>query len=187
MIEALSRDDLFIAGSDVVMTDSMRYCDVILPAASHFEYADIYGSYGQNYLQRASAVIPCVGDSLPNTEIFRRLAARFGYDDAIFRETDDELINSAIDNDDPRLNGYLPSRLPLDKALKMNAPDGNDAIMCKTIVPTTVSAKIELYSNDLEQRFGYGVPRFEPVAKSKPFVLITPSSSKTNQCDFWRM
>lgn len=184
MIEALSRDDLFIAGSDIVMTDSMRYCDVILPAASHFEYDDIYGSYGQNYLQRASAVIPCVGDSLPNTEIFRRLSARFGYDDAMFRETDDELINSAIDINDPRLEGFLPSRIPLDKALKMNAPDGNDAIMCKTIVPATASGKIELYSNDLEQRFGYGVPRFEPVVKSKPFVLITPSSSKRTNATF---
>ncbi len=178
MIEALSRDDLFVAGSDIVMTDSMRYCDVILPAASHFEYDDIYGSYGQNYLQRAKPVIPCVGDSLPNTEIFRRLAVRFGYDDAMFRETDEELINCAVDNDDYRLEGFLPSQIPLDKALKMNAKDGNEAIMCKNIFPATVSGKIELHSEDLEHRFGYGVPRFEAVINTKSFVLITPSSSK---------
>jgi anaerobic selenocysteine-containing dehydrogenase len=70
MVQALSQEDLFIAGSDVVMTDSMLYADVILPAASHFEYADIYGSYGQNYLQRAEPVIPCVGQSQPNTVRF---------------------------------------------------------------------------------------------------------------------
>ena len=37
MIKALSRDDLFVAGCDIAMTDSMLYADVILPAASHFE------------------------------------------------------------------------------------------------------------------------------------------------------
>ncbi|MEE9320927.1 MAG: molybdopterin-dependent oxidoreductase [Granulosicoccus sp.] len=184
MIKALSRDELFIAGSDIVMTDSMQYCDVILPAASHFEYDDIYGSYGQNYLQRASAVIPCVGDSLPNTEIFRRLAARFGYNDAMFRETDIELINIAINGDDPRLLGFLPSQIPLDQALQMGALNSSDAIMCKTFLPTTDSGKIELYSDDLERRYGYGVPRFEPVINSKPFVLITPSSSKRTNATF---
>ena len=50
---AFSQEDLFIVGSDVVMTDSMKYCDVILPAASHFEYSDIYGSYGHQYLQKS--------------------------------------------------------------------------------------------------------------------------------------
>ena len=184
MIEALSRDDLFIVGSDITMTDSMRYCDVILPAASHFEYDDIYGSYGHNYLQRASSVIPCVGSSLPNTEIFRRLASRFGYTDTIFSDTDEQLINCAIDNDDPRLEGFLPSRIPLDRALAMNAPDGNNAIVCKTILPATISGKIELFSDDLEQRFGYGVPRFEPVVSTKPFVLITPSSKDRTNATF---
>lgn len=184
MIQALSREDLFIVGSDVVMTDSMRYCDVILPAASHFEYDDIYGSYGHNYLQRAIAVIPCVGQSLPNTEIFRRLAARFGYEDAIFSDTDEQLINSAIQNGDSRLAGCLPSDIPLDRALKMHTPDGSEVIMCNTVKPATPSGKIELYSEDLEQRFGYGVPRYEPVKTNKPFTLITPSSSKRTNSTF---
>ena len=83
---ALAQDDLFVVGADIAMTDSMAYCDVVLPAASHFEFADVYGSYGHHYLQRAEPVIPTVGQSLPNTEIFRRLAARFGFDDPIFQE-----------------------------------------------------------------------------------------------------
>ena len=36
MRRGLLRDDLFIVGADVVMTDSMAYCDVVLPASSHF-------------------------------------------------------------------------------------------------------------------------------------------------------
>ncbi|MDP6521212.1 MAG: molybdopterin-dependent oxidoreductase [SAR324 cluster bacterium] len=184
MRRALAQEDLFIVGADVVMTDSMAYCDVVLPAASHFEFADIYGSYGHHYLQRAEPVIPRVGESLPNTEIFRRLAARFGFDDQIFQETDAELIDAAFAEGDPRLNGYRPSELPLEKALAMGTKDGADMILCDTVFPETESGKIELFSQDLEERFGYGLPRFEPVERKYPLSIISPSSSKRTNATF---
>lgn len=184
LIRALMRDDLFIAGSDIAMTDSMTFADVILPAASHFEYDDIYGAYGQNYVQRAAPVIPCVGESLPNTEIFRRLAARFGYDDPMFRASDEELMDDAMNADDPRFEGVRPGRIALDRAIEMNRDDGDALIMCKTVVPATPSGKIELFSEDLETRFGYGVPRYEPVPRDLPLVLITPSSDKRTNATF---
>jgi len=184
MREALSRDDLFIAGCDVVMTDSMAYADVILPAASHFEYDDIYGAYGHSYLQRAEPVIPCVGESLPNTEIFRRLAARFGFDDPMFADDDAALMDAAMDGEDPRLQGFKPSQLPLDRALLIAANDGKPLIMCKTLTPQTPSGKIELFSQDLEDRFSYGVPRFEVVTRDLPFSIISPSSSKRTNATF---
>jgi len=184
MIRALSREDLFIVGCDVAMTDSMAYADIILPASSHFEYADIYGAYGHSYLQRAEAVIPCVGDSLPNTEIFRRLATRFGFDDDCFKASDAELMDDAFDNNDPRLGGVRPSEIPLDNALAMTAPEGEPMIMCKTVMPATSSGKIELFSQDLEQRFGYGLPRFEPMVRDLPFSIISPSSSKRTNATF---
>ena len=43
-LRALSRDEVFVTGIDVVMTDSMKYCDVVLPAASHFEFDDVYAA-----------------------------------------------------------------------------------------------------------------------------------------------
>src|SRR5207245_577428 len=82
---------------DVVMTDSLAYADVVLPACSHFEHADLYPAYGQHWLQRAEPVIPPQGEALPNTEIFRRLAARFGFTDPIFRASDAELMDDALD------------------------------------------------------------------------------------------
>ena len=184
MIEALSQEDLFIVGCDIVMTDSMQYADVILPAASHFEYADIYGSYGQNYLQRAEPAIPCVGDSLPNTEIFRRLAKRFGFDDPAFTDTDEQLMDAAIDTKDARLNGVKPSEISLTQAVELKPLDGGETILCDNVLPQTPSGKIELYSEALEQQFGYGVPRFEPVTQDRKFVLISPSSSKRTNATF---
>lgn len=184
MREALSRDDLFVVGCDVVMTDSLAYADVILPAASHFEYADLYGSYGHSYLQRAEPVIPCVGQSLPNTEIFRRLAARFGFNDEMFGDDDAALMDAALDGDDPRLQGYKPSALPLNQAFLIGAEDGEPLVMTGNVKPGTASGKIELYSQDLEDRFGYGVPRFEPVTRDLPFSIISPSSSKRTNATF---
>jgi anaerobic selenocysteine-containing dehydrogenase len=184
MRKALSREDLFVVGAEIAMTDSMAYCDVVLPAASHFEYADIYGSYGHHYLQRAEPVIPPVGESLPNTEIFRRLAARFGFDDPIFKETDAELIDAAFLDGDARLDGGRPSTLPLDRALEMKTVGGDELILCDTVNPGTASGKIELFSKDLEDRFGYGLPRFEPVPRAFPLTIISPSSSKRTNATF---
>ena len=184
MIRALSRDEIFKVGIDVVMTDSMRYCDVVLPAASHFEFDDIYTAYGHSYLQRAEPVIPPVGDSLPNTEIFRRLAQAFAYDDPMFSDDDHQLMDAAIDPADPRLQGFRPSELPLDQAMLMTADEQREVVMCDTVIPGTASGKIELFSDDLEQRFGYGVPRYEPVSRNRPFSVITPSSSKRTNATF---
>ena len=184
MRRALGRDEIFKVGIDVVMTDSLKYCDVVLPAASHFEFDDIYTAYGHSYLQRAEPVIPAVGESLPNTEIFRRLAKAFGYDDAMFDDSDQQLMDAAIDPEDPRLQGYRPSQIPLDKALLMNADSEQEMIMCKSVTPGTASGKIELFCQDLEDRFGYGVPRYEVVDRKRPFSIITPSSSKRTNATF---
>ena len=184
LIKALMREDLFIAGCDIAMTDSMQFCDVILPASGPFEIDDVYGAYGQNYVQRAGPVIPPVGESLPNTEIFRRLAARFGYDDPIFQASDAQLMDDAFDGTHPQLKGTRPSQIALDHALEMAAPDGETMIMCHNVTPATDSGKIELFSQDLEARFGFGVPRYDPVTKDQPFTLISPSSTKRTNATF---
>ena len=183
VMEALSTDDLFTVGCDVAMTDSMAFADIVLPACTHFEYADIYPAYGQQWLQRAEAVIPPVGEALPNTEIFRRLAARFGFDEPMFRDTDEELIDAAIDGSDAKLEGLRPSELPTDKALPMKI-HGGDAILFENVFPATPSGKVELYSTALEEAHGQGLPGYSPIDSAHPLVLITPSSDKRINATF---
>ncbi len=183
VMEALSREDLFTVGCDVAMTDSMAFADIVLPACTHFEYADIYPAYGQQWLQRAEAVIPPVGDSLPNTEIFRRLAARFGFDEPLFRDTDAELMDAAIDGSDARLAGVRPSALPTDRALPMEF-DGGDPVLFENVFPATSSGKVELYSASLEEAHGCGLPDYSPVESAHPLTLITPSSDKRINATF---
>jgi anaerobic selenocysteine-containing dehydrogenase len=179
----LLRDDLFIAGADVVMTDSMAYCDVVLPASSHFEYDDIYPAYGQHWLQRAEPVIPPVGESLPNTEIFRRLAARFRFDDPCFQATDADLIDDAIDGDDPRMRGIRPSRLPTDQALHM-AFGGEEAVMFRNVFPKTPSGKVELASDYLQGKYDALLPDYRPYEAPYPLILISPASDRRSTSTF---
>jgi len=173
----LEREDLFVVGSDVVMTDSLAYADVVLPACSHFEHADLFAAYGTHWLQRAEPVIPPQGEALPNTEIFRRLAARFGFTDPAFRASDAELMDEALDASDARLGGTRPSAVPLDRALPMTI-GGEDAILFKNVFPKTASGKVELASPYLEKRYGARLPSWRPVASSYPLTLISPASDQ---------
>jgi len=177
MRQALSRDDVFTVGIEVAMTDTMAFADVILPACSHFEHSDLYAAYGQQYLQRADAVIAPVGESLPNTEIFRRLAAKFDFDDPVFRASDSELMDAALAADDPRMQGYRPSRIPLDRALKMEYA-GAEPVLFATVWPQTPSGRIELQSDTLGNRYGAALPSYRALVSRYPLTLITPASDK---------
>ena len=183
MKRALSREDVFVVGIEVAMTDSMAYADVILPACTHFEHGDVYAAYGQQYLQRAEAVISPVGESLPNTEIFRRLAQRFGYDDAAFKSSDTELMDAALDGADPRMKGMRPSELPTDRALSMEY-DGKEPVLFGNVLPRTPSGKVELESAALGSKYGSPLPTFRPVVSGFPLALITPASDKRTTSTF---
>jgi anaerobic selenocysteine-containing dehydrogenase len=183
MRRGLSRQDLFTVVCDIVKTDTVLFADVVLPASSHFEYPDLYTAYGQHFLQRAEPVIPPVGESLPNTEIFRRLAQRFGFNEAAFQASDAELMDEALAQDDPRLQGVKPSAMPIDAALAMQFEAG-DALLFKTTFPKTASGKIELQSAYLERAYGAPLPTFRPVESSYPLTLISPGSDKRTTSTF---
>jgi anaerobic selenocysteine-containing dehydrogenase len=178
MRKGLMRDDIFLAGIEVTMTESMQLCDVVLPGATSFECDDLYSAYGHHWLQRAQAVIPPVGEALPNTEIFRRLAARFGFTDACFKASDAELMDDAIDG--AALGGTRPSEIATDQAWRMMAPDGRPFALFDNVMPGTPSGKIELASDVLAQRWGPDarLPRFRPRTSAFPLSLISPASDK---------
>ena len=119
MRQGLKRDDIFAVGIDVTMTESMAHADIVLPAATHFECDDLYAAYGHHWLQRAEPVIRPQGEALPNTEIFRRLARTFGFEDPCFAASDEAADGrgSSIAAD-ARLRGMRPSAIPIDRGTR---------------------------------------------------------------------
>ncbi len=190
MRRGLARADVFAVGIELTMTESMTRCDVVLPAATHFEYAELYPSYGHHWLQRAEPVIPPLCESLPNTEIFRRLARRFGFTEPCFQASDAELMDDAVDGADPRLGGMRPSAIPTRRALQMTGPDGKPFVLFDNLFPATPSGKIELKSNSLAERWGAAalLPAWRPLphppahagegGAGAPLMLISPASDK---------
>jgi anaerobic selenocysteine-containing dehydrogenase len=178
--KGLLREEIFCVGIEITMTETMRHCDIVLPAATHFECDDLYPAYGHHWLQRAEAAIPPAGESLPNTEIFRRLATRFGFDDDCFKTGDKELMDEAVDSSHERMRRIRPSQISVHQALRMTGSDGRPLALFDNVMPATPSGKIELVSETLEKRWGpqAKLPRYRPRRTTYSLALISPASDK---------
>ena len=91
-----ARDDLFTVVLEHFLTDTADQADYVLPATTQLEHLDVHTSYGHTYaLVNEPAVAP-LGEAKTNTQIFRELAARMGFDDACFRDDDEALARTAF-------------------------------------------------------------------------------------------
>jgi anaerobic selenocysteine-containing dehydrogenase len=93
---ALTRTDLFTVAIDLFATDTTDLADVVLPAASFLESDDLVASYFHLSLSAQVKVTEPLGESLPNTEIFRRLATALGYGDDALHEPDEHIIAEVL-------------------------------------------------------------------------------------------
>src|SRR5206468_9143918 len=107
----LRRSDLFTVVLEHFQTDTADFADILLPATTFLEHTDLYLAYGHYYLQLARPALPAPGEAWSNVEIFRLLAERMGFDDACFRESEDEMLRTLLDSGHPFLKGITLERL----------------------------------------------------------------------------
>ena len=93
---ALARDDLYTVVIDLFLTDTARYADIVLPAASFLEFDDLTAGYFNLALGVQARVVDPPGDALPNQAIFRRLARSMGMDEPKLFETDAAIIEELL-------------------------------------------------------------------------------------------
>jgi anaerobic selenocysteine-containing dehydrogenase len=106
ILEGLARDDLFTVVAEQFMSDTASYADIILPASLAAEAEDMVWSWGHFYLTYNQKAIEPAGESLPNAEIFRRLARVMGFgDDPQFTRSDREMIEHYVNWDAPQMQG----------------------------------------------------------------------------------
>lgn len=98
VIRGLEREDLFTVVHERFMTDTARYADIVLPATSSLEHPDLYRCYGGYSSQYCAPVIPPVGESVSNWDLFCRLAQGMGWDEPFFRQSAGELIGQLLDD-----------------------------------------------------------------------------------------
>ncbi|MBN9117776.1 MAG: molybdopterin oxidoreductase family protein [Planctomycetes bacterium] len=180
VLSGLMREDLFTVVHDQFQTDTADYADIVLPATSQLEHFDIHNSYGHLYVQANNPAIAPLGESKPNTEVFRLLARAMGFEPELFEETDEEIAARSL-RGGAALDGIT---LDATKAgpVRLNLPR-NWAPFAAGDFPTP-SGKCELYSAR-EARAGrdplphYVPPHEDPQTKPDlaaryPLQLLTP-------------
>jgi anaerobic selenocysteine-containing dehydrogenase len=134
VIRGLKRSDLFTVVHEQFFTDTTDYADIVLPATTFFEHKDLQKAYGHYFLQVSNQAIAPLGECKSNVDVFRALAGRMGFDDECFRESDDEMIEAALDSENPWLEGI--SRKELEEGpvrLKFSASSSSHPVAASSI------------------------------------------------------
>src|SRR5438477_11314962 len=105
VLRGLGREDLFTVVLEHFQTDTADWADIVLPATTQLEHWDIHFAYGHHYLTLNRPSIEPLGESKPNSEIFRALAQRMGLSDPSLRDDDLTIMRQAINSTSPKLKG----------------------------------------------------------------------------------
>ena len=153
MRKGLMRDDLYTVVHDTFWTDSCDYADIVLPADTQLERADFLASYGYFHYAMNLPVIEPLGESVSNSELFRRLARRMGFvetSDNAFTQTDEEIIRDVLFDPkrDPCLEGTTYEEFKRNGWMMGNFDSPRRNVL-KNGWPTR-DGKIQIYSHDLK-------------------------------------
>ncbi|EGL55547.1 anaerobic dehydrogenase, typically selenocysteine-containing protein [Methylophaga aminisulfidivorans MP] len=105
IVEGLMREDLFLVAAEHFLSDTASFADIVLPASMGAEMEDMVLSWGHLYLTYNEKCVDSPGEAIPNNEIFRRLAARMGYQEENFSWSDSECLENYVDWDSPACEG----------------------------------------------------------------------------------
>ena len=118
VVKGFQREDLFTVVLEHFMTDTADLADYVLPATTQLEHLDVHTSYGHTYALINEAAVAPVGEAKTNTQFFRELAARMGYVDACFSDSDEAMARVAfkqgVNFDELRAKGWV--KLPIADA-----------------------------------------------------------------------
>ncbi|HVR94191.1 MAG TPA: molybdopterin oxidoreductase family protein [Casimicrobiaceae bacterium] len=192
VVAGFARVDLFCVVHDVFLTDTADYADIVLPATTQLEHVDIHSSYGHLYALANNAAIAPLGEAKPNTEVFRLLAARMGFDEPCFRESDEEMARNAFLADHPRAQGLSWDTLKEKGWQRLNVPSPF-APFAHGGFPTP-SGKCEFYSQTLADRGLDPLPTFTPpresaasdpaLARKYPLAMLSPPARNALNSSF---
>jgi anaerobic selenocysteine-containing dehydrogenase len=122
VLAGLRREDLFTVVLEQFQNDTADYADILLPATTFLEHTDLYLSYGHHYLQLARPALAPPGEARPNCDVFRALAARMGFDDPCFADSDDDMIRTLLDSPHPFVKGITIEELDREGSVRLRLP-----------------------------------------------------------------
>jgi anaerobic selenocysteine-containing dehydrogenase len=117
VVRGFAREDLFTVVLEHFLTDTADHADYVLPATTQLEHWDAHGTYGHVYAMLNRPAIAPVGQAKSNAEIFRLLAARMGFTEPCFSDSDEAMAMGAFkpEHADPaalRAQGWVRLAIP---------------------------------------------------------------------------
>ena len=175
-----ARDDLFTVVLEHFRTDTVDYADIVLPATMQLEHTDVHATYGHQSIVANNPAIAAQGEAKPNTEIFRMLARRMGFDEPCFEDSDDEIAEQAFEAGHPRARQYDWQSVKATGWYKLDMPA---APFAQGGFPTP-SGKCEFYCERMLQDGLDPLPTYIPpyesassapeLASQYPLAMISP-------------
>jgi anaerobic selenocysteine-containing dehydrogenase len=192
VVAGFSREDLFCVVHDVFLTDTADYADIVLPATTQLEHVDVHSSYGHLYVLANNPAIAPVGEAKPNTEVFRLLAERMGFEEPCFRESDEDIARHAFVAAHPHAQGLDWETLKQEGWQRLNVP-AQFAPFAEGNFPTP-SGKCEFYSETLLRQGVDPLPTYIPPRESAasnpvlaarfPLAMISPPARNALNSSF---
>jgi anaerobic selenocysteine-containing dehydrogenase len=149
IVEGLKRDDLFTVVHELFLTDTADYADLVLPATSQLEQADLHRAYGTTLLTYNAPAIAPLGECKSNWEVMGLLADAMGFTEPWLHQSVDEVIAdvlAATARSLPWFRGMTLEQLKSNGAVQL--PVGSETPFADTRFPTP-SGKVELYCEAL--------------------------------------
>jgi anaerobic selenocysteine-containing dehydrogenase len=181
VIDGFAREDLFTVVLEHFLTDTADYADYVLPATTQLEHLDVHRSYGHLYVVANNPAIEPLGEALPNSEIFRRLASRMGFTDPCFVESDEQIAAQAFTGQ-ATTAGYRWDQVRERGWWRLNVP-APYAPFASGRFPTP-SGRCEFYSERLAAQGLDPLPAYVPpyenpasapeLAQRYPLAIISP-------------
>ena len=182
VIAGFAREDLFTVVHEIFLTDTADYADIVLPATTQLEHYDVHKSYGHLYVLANTPAIAPLGEAKPNSEVFRLLAARMGFTEACFRDSDEDICRQALASSNPRMAGIEWDALKQRGWQRLNLP-ARFAPFAEGNFPTP-SGKCEFWSQTAVNLGMDPLPAYVPpresvqsapqLAKKYPLAFISP-------------
>jgi anaerobic selenocysteine-containing dehydrogenase len=184
---ALERPDFIPPGTrtvvhEIFQTDTADYADIVLPATTQLEQFDVHKAYGHLYVLANNPAIAPLGEAKPNSEVFRLLAQRMGFDDPCFRESDEEIGAQAFNYEHERMKTIDFATLKENGWQRLNVPE-RYAPFAEGNFPTP-SGKCEFFSETLAKQGIDPLPTYIPpresvqtapqIAAKYPLAIISP-------------
>ena len=165
--QGLMREDLFTVVHDPFVSETAKYADIVLPAATYLETDDLYRSYGCYWMQWGPQAAKPAGEAMSNFHLAQALARRMGVTDRIFtldaRDAAKELLAGS----------------PYDQAKLFASTPQRYVEGWKPQAFATPSKKLEFYSEQVAKMGVSPLPDWQPDpievadAKKWPLRLLT--------------